>query len=167
MRPWRALARAIATIAGLLLVSPPSMAAVDCTVTATGVAFGVYDPLLSAADDSTGSIDVTCTYLGSGGVTTINYTVTLSSGASGVYAQRRMSSGASQLGYNLFSDAARTQVLGNATGGTTILSGTIKVGPGVGNGTRSNTHAVYGRVPALQNADTGTYGDSILVTLTF
>jgi spore coat protein U-like protein len=29
------------------------------------------------------------------------------------------------------------------------------------------THTVYGRVPALQDADTGNYADSILVTLTF
>jgi spore coat protein U-like protein len=78
-----------------------------------------------------------------------------------------MSAGASRLGYNLFTDAARAQVWGNANSGTTLISGTLRVGPGVGNGTRSNTHTVYGRVPASQNADTGNYTDSILVTLTF
>ena len=51
--------------------------------------------------------------------------------------------------------------------GTTIITGSLKVGPGVGNGTRTATHVVYGRIPQLQDADTGNYTDSILVTLTF
>jgi spore coat protein U-like protein len=167
VRAPREPARAIAWIAGLLLASPHAMAAVDCAVGATGVAFGVYDPLVATADDSTGTITVTCSYIAPGPTADASYTVTLSPGASGVYSQRRMQAGTSQLGYNLFGDAARTQVWGNATGGTTIISGSMRLGPGVGNGTRTATHTVYGRVPAGQDAAPGTYSDSILVTLTF
>jgi spore coat protein U-like protein len=167
VEPQRAPARA-AAILGLALLAPvAAVAAVDCSVSATGVAFGAYDPSLSPPDDSTGSITVTCDYIAPGGATDANYMITLSTGTSGVYSQRQMVAGAGRLGYNLFGDAGRSQVWGNASGGTTIISGTLRVGPGVGNGTRSQTHTLYGRVPALQDADTGAYADSILVTLTF
>jgi spore coat protein U-like protein len=142
-------------------------AALDCSVGATGVAFGVYDPTVATPDDSTGTITVTCVYAGPGGADDTNYTVTLSTGASGTYAQRQMTAGSSRLRYNLFGDAGRSQVWGNASAGTTIITGYAKVGPGVGNNTRTVTHTVYGRVPALQDADTGNYTDSIVVTLTF
>jgi len=153
---------------GALLVGPrAAMATFDCSVAASGVAFGVYDPVLATPDDSTGSVVVTCTYTGPGGSDTANYTVTLSTGMSGGYAPRKLAAGASRLNYNLFRDAGRAQVWGNASAGTTIITGSLKVGPGAGNGTRTATHVVYGRIPALQDADTGNYTDTILVTLTF
>lgn len=167
MKRLRNVARSIAVVGGLMLASSVAMAAVDCSATVSGVAFGTYDPLLSTSDDSNGSVIVSCSYIAPGGVTDVSYSVALSTGGNGSYAPRRMSAGASRLDYNLYRDAARTQVWGNATGGTSVITGTLRVGPGVGNGTRSNTHTVYGRVPALQNADTGSFTDSILVTLTF
>jgi len=157
----------LALLGALLLGARGAMAASDCSVSASGVAFGVYDPTLATADDSTGSVVVTCMYTGPGGTDTANYTVTLSTGTGGSYAPRKLAAGASRLDYNLFGDAARTQVWGNASAGTTIITGSLKVGPGVGNGTRTATHVIYGRIPQLQDADTGNYTDSILVTLTF
>jgi spore coat protein U-like protein len=153
---------------GALLVGPrAAMATFDCSVAASGVAFGTYDPSLGTPDDSTGSIVVTCTYTGPGGSDTANYTVTLSTGTSGSYAPRKLAAGASRLNYNLFRDAAYAQVWGNASAGTTIITGSLKVGPGAGNRTRTATHVVYGRIPQLQDADVGNYTDTILVTLTF
>lgn len=163
----RPTGRASLLIVFAMLVPAAAWAALDCSVAATGVAFGVYDPTIATPDDSTGSVTVTCVYAGPGGADDTNYTVTLSPGASGVYAQRQMTAGSSRLTYNLFGDAGRSQVWGNATAGTTLATGNLKVGPGVGNRTQSRTHIVYGRVPALQDADTGNYTDSILVTLTF
>lgn len=157
----------LAPLGALLLCAPGAMAASDCSVSASGVAFGVYDPTVATPDDSTGSVVVTCTYTGPGGVDTADYTVTLSTGTGGSYAPRKLTAGASRLDYNLFRDAARTQVWGNASSGTTIITGSLRVGPGNGNGTRTATHVVYGRIPQLQDADTGNYTDSILVTLTF
>jgi spore coat protein U-like protein len=160
-------AAALVLLGALFLGTQTAQAAVDCTVTASGVAFGVYDPSLGTPDDSTGSVVVTCVYTGPGGVDTANYTVTFSTGTGGSYAPRKLTAGASRLDYNLFLDAARTQVWGNASSGTTIITGSLRVGPGNGNGTRTATHVVYGRIPQLQDADTGNYTDSILVTLTF
>jgi spore coat protein U-like protein len=154
-------------LGALLLGAQVAQAAVDCTVTASGVAFGTYDPSLGTADDSTGSIVVTCTYTGPGGDNTANYTVTLSTGTSGSFVPRKLAAGTSQLSYNLFRDAARTQVWGNASSGTTIITGSLKVGPGAGNRTRTATHVIYGRIPQQQDADTGDYSDLIQVTLTF
>jgi spore coat protein U-like protein len=157
----------LALLGALMLGAQAATAASDCSVSASGVAFGVYDPTLATPDDSTGSVVVTCTYTGPGGSDTANYTVTLSTGTSGSFAPRKLSAGAARLDYNLFRDAARTQVWGNASAGTAIITGSLKVGPGAGNGTRTATHVVYGRIPQLQDANTGNYTDSILVTLTF
>lgn len=167
--PWRRWPRCWALLSlGLASLAPAvSWAALDCSVTATGVAFGAYDPTVSTPDDSTGTISVTCAYTGPGGNNRANYTITLSTGMNGTYTQRQMADGASRLAYNLFRNAGRSQVWGDATGGTTIISDSLTVGPGVGNRTRTRTHTVYGRIPALQNADAGNYTDSILVTLTF
>jgi spore coat protein U-like protein len=157
----------LALLGALMLGAQAATAASDCSVSASGVAFGVYDPTLATPDDSTGSVVVTCTYTGPGGSDTANYTVTLSTGMSGSYAPRKLAAGALRLNYNLFLDAGRTQVWGNASAGTTIITGSLKVGPGAGNRTRTATHVVYGRIPQLQDADVGNYTDTILVTLTF
>jgi spore coat protein U-like protein len=69
-----------------------------------------------------------------------------------------MVSGPDSLGYNLYTDAARTQVWGDFFNG-----GTIQVAPA---GTPARLD-VYGRIPAGQNVATGSYTDSITVTFFF
>ena len=166
-RHLRAWSIALAAI-GLLALSPgTSEAAMSCTVTASGVVFGVYDPVVASPDDSTGTITVRCVYTGPGGADSTNYSVTLSPGGGLGFAPRKLSAGAATLDYNLYRDAGRTQVWGNGTGGTTIITGNIKVGPGAGNNTKTANHIVYGRIPAQQDPNSGNYSDSILVTLTF
>src|SRR5215831_10365549 len=71
----------------VLLVAPAAHAAVSsCTVSATGPAFGSYDPMQGAALTSTGTITTVCV------VTSHSNTVTLglSSGYSGTFAARQM-----------------------------------------------------------------------------
>jgi spore coat protein U-like protein len=161
--------RSTATLGLLALLATPgtAFAALGCTISTIGVAFGIYDPTLSTPDDSNGSVDVTCFYTGPGGADATNYTVALSTGSSGTYVPRRLTAGASLLTYNLFRDAGRSQIWGNGTAGTSIVTGNLKVGPGAGNNTRTANHPVYGRIPAQQDADSGNYSDTILVTLTF
>lgn len=166
--PAVAIARALVCLLLSLPFAGMTLAAVDCTVSASGVAFGVYDQFSAINDDSTGSITVTCTNIGNGGgVTRIDYAVALSTGSSGSYAQRFMTSGAPRLNYNLYVDAGRSVVWGSGNGGTSLITGSMTVGPGVGNGTRTDTHIVYGRVPARQDAAEGAYADAIVLTLTF
>jgi spore coat protein U-like protein len=149
-----------------LLVGTEAWAVADCSVSSTGVAFGTYDPTPTAATDSTGNLTVVCTHV-SGGGQRVNYSVALSAGNSGTFTQRWMRAGPSTLNYNLFDTAARARVWGDGSAGTVVVSDGFAVGPGQGNSRREVIHPIYGRIPALQAAATGTYSDMIVVTLTF
>ena len=142
-----------------LALAVPGVAQAACSVSATGVAFGIYDTTAAAPDDATGTISVSCTPLSG----LAGYTVSLSTGSSGSYTARRMASGGSTLNYNLYSDAARTQVWGNGSGGTDTVGSFILLAFFGGFG----THQVYGRIPARQAADPGSYADTIIVTVTY
>lgn len=147
--PLLVLALALAAIAA------PAQA---CTVSSAGVAFGAYDPRSTGAWNGTGTISIAC-------ATTVTApVVTLSTGGSGTYSSRRMTSGAWLLNYNLYTNSARTIIWGNGTGGSvsqTLSGGTIS------GGQRRFSPTVYGRIPALQNVGAGSYGDTIIMTVTF
>jgi spore coat protein U-like protein len=141
---------ALATLLFGLVLSGAAQAATSCTINTTGaVAFGAYDWKSAVPTDSAGTITYTC----DGGALII-----LSQGSSGTYTQRTMVSGANQLGYNLYVDAARTQVWGDFSGGTTIKlvgAGALVAVP------------VYGRMPTAQNVPPGSYADTVTVTFFF
>lgn len=142
-------------------------AAADCSISAISLNFGNYDPAATSADDSVGTVTVTCRYVPLG-ATRVNYRVTISNGMNGTGpTTRQLGAGSARMDYNVFADPARSQVWGSGTGGTVIASGAMTIGPGNGNGTRTVTHTVYGRIPQLQDAVPGTYSDTLLVTLTF
>jgi spore coat protein U-like protein len=150
-----------------LLGAQAALAGVNCTVVTTGISFGAYDISLATPTDSTGQITVTCTYVAPGAATAVDFQASLSTGASSSYTPRQMASGPARLNYNLFLDAARSSIWGNGLSGTSIATGELRVGPGVGNGTRSAQLPLYGRVPAQQAVPMGPYSDTIVVTLTF
>lgn len=150
--------------ASLLLATVPAAAAVDCTASASGVAYASYNPLLPTPTDSTGTVTVACTFSGTGSAK-INYTLALSQGLGNSFATRRMSYATAQLGYNLFTDVARSQVWGDGTAGTSLVSGSFVLNSG--RPTQRATHTVYGRVTAQQDVLPGAYGDFIVVTLIF
>lgn len=155
MPPARLLS--ISALGALVLLLAPFQAKA-CTISVGGVAFGNYDPGSASPDDGTALLIVAC-------VSTENSVLTaLGAGGSGSYATRRMSNGASNLNYNLYTNSARTIVWGNGSGGssTVTLTGGILLG-----GTRYFTRTVYGRIPAGQNVSAGSYGDTIVVTITF
>ena len=147
----------------LCLSAPGAFAAVTCTASAVGVAFGVYNPLAATADTSTGSIQVRCTSTNPGS-TTINLVANYSTGSSGTYALRTLRSGANVLGYNLYFDAAYTQVRGDGTNGTQPGRATLVLGR---NQTGSASGTLYGRIPAGQDVAPGLYSDTITVTVTY
>jgi spore coat protein U-like protein len=163
---WRASAREAALLLILLGAAFDARAVSDCSISTTGVAFGVYDTYAAAPDDSTGNVTIVCNYLG-GKADQLSFSVALSTGRSGTYVQRRLQAGSQLLHYNLYSDLARTQVWGDGGAGTTVASGTFTLGPGVGNGRRELALPVYGRIAARQDVLSGNYVDAILVTLVF
>lgn len=148
-----------------LLGAAPACAAISCSVSSSGVAFGHYDVTQAAADDGTGTLRVTCTRQAGVDPSNVSYVLGLSAGASGNYSARQMPSGPNRLFYNLFANAARTQVWGNCTNSTVTVPGSLRY---TGSQTsHTANHTIYGRVPALQSVPSGSYNDTIVVTITF
>ena len=145
----------LAVAMALAAIAAPAQA---CTISSAGVAFGAYNPRSTSARNGAGTISVAC-------ATTVTApVVTLSAGGSDTYSPRRMTSGGWMLNYNLYTNSARTIVWGDGTGGSvsqTLSGGTIS------GGQRRFSPTVYGRIPALQNVGAGSYGDTIIVTVTF
>jgi spore coat protein U-like protein len=145
----------------MLLVPTMARAAVTCTASATAVAFGVYNPFFGSPLDTTGTVTVTCSTTF---IDLVSYTVSLSRGGGSSYAGRRMNSGSNLLSYQLYTDAARSQIWGDGSGGTSTnaYSGILIFTP------ITNTHTVYGRIPAAQTTVIpGSYTDTITVTVSY
>ncbi|MBD3828778.1 MAG: spore coat protein U domain-containing protein [Stenotrophomonas sp.] len=161
---WRWRSSAALGFATLLAcASPPAQALfASCTTSASGVAFGTYPPFSASPTDSTGTVTVTCTPLLAGLL--VSYTIALSTGSSGNYASRSMSSGVSTLQYQLYTDSARSTVWGDGSAGTATISDSYLLDLLV---PKTRNYTVYGRIPALQPASPGAYGDTIMVTVTY
>ena len=80
----------------------------------------------------------------------------------GLYAnggQRQMASGSGRLSYQIYKTAQRDTILGPG-GGTTSV--------GITSGTPLTSQVdIYGRIPANQIAPTGSYSDTVTITMTF
>lgn len=120
-----------------------------CGVTAQSLVFGSYDVFSNQSVESVGNIAVACDIA-------TPYSISLSPG-NGTYQLRLMVNGARVLNYNVYTDATRTTIWGDGSSGTSTVNG---------NGTSVN-HAVYGRIPARQNAYVGSYTDDIIVTVNY
>jgi spore coat protein U-like protein len=131
----------------------------SCAISSTtAVAFGTYDPLLATNNDNTGSVSVRCTK----GTT---YHVALAQGANPTGAStctapaRQMSDGGTErLGYDLYTNVGRTTVWGCTTTNDVDVTSASSA---------ANAMTVYGRIPAGQDVATGSYTDTVVVTVTF
>jgi spore coat protein U-like protein len=135
----------------------------NCTVSTTGISFGTYNPLNTVGNASTGSWAVTCTATGSGSGT-VSGSLSVSTGASNSYATRYMLAGANKLAYNVYLDPGHNQILGNGSGGSyaPTESGTVTAGQ-----IYQVSGALYGFMPASQNAVPGSYADTLVVTVSY
>lgn len=156
--------RALVAMLLLVVAAPVVAGTVSCSVSATGVSFGGYDVFAASQITSTTTISVTCT-LQSGGTTTVNYAIALAPGSSSTFVQRQMKNGGNALGYNLYSDSARTTVWGDGTGSTQTVPGSMRVKPATP--TLTDNFTGYGSVPALQDVGVGAYSDNITITVTY
>jgi len=124
-----------------------------CTIrSATGVAFGAYDPIgpnATAPRDATGRIRYRCRG--------VRPQVSLSAGGGGSFQPRLLRQGARTLRYNLFRDAARAQIWGDGRPGTYTVLGQ----------SGNRTIPVYGRLFPGQIAAAGAYADTIVATFNF
>lgn len=120
-----------------------------CTFSATNMIFGVYTGVvLNAAS----ALMITCT---NGAAYTVGLSAGTSSGAT-VTGRLLTGAGGVEIGYSLFSDAARTVNWG-------LTSNTVA---GTGNGV-VQAIPVYGRLPAGRYVKPGTYTDTITATITY
>jgi spore coat protein U-like protein len=151
-------AREYIVLAALAAFSCPAAHALaaNCTASATGVAFGTYTPLTIAT--STATITISCTLV----TAPAPATITLSAGASNSFAARTMTTGGKILTYNLYVDAAHTQIWGDGTGGS--VTDTINLTPGLFQTTNAT---VYGLVPSQDPAPGAAYADTITVTVSY
>ena len=148
------------------LAAPPARAAVlDCTVSATSVAFGTYTPLQPGALIGTGTMTTICTVTSHRNTLTID----LSAGASGNFTTRTMTTTVGTttypLKYNLYQDAANTLIWGDGTGGS--QADTMTLTRHGNNNTITTTLTVYGAVAPAQDPAPGIYTDGITVTVNF
>lgn len=145
--------RGVVAAAVIAALAPPASA--QCVIDSTsGVAFGSYDPLSAAPLDTTGSITARC-------LVALLVTIDLGTGSSASYAVRTLKSGTNVLSYNLYLDAARQTVWGNAAG-----NGTVHYGPALGL-LSGATIPIYARVAPNQDVAVGNYTDTIVVTLNY
>ena len=145
------------TLLWLFLMSS-SCFAFRCDVTATGVAFGVYDVFSNTPNDAVGTITVTCNIPAQTPQAPLLVTIALSPGASGNIAQRQLESArGDRLNYNLYTNASFSSIWGNE-GSFAVQTALI---------TRDNPYSgtIYGRMPAQQNVAVGSYRDVIIATI--
>jgi spore coat protein U-like protein len=145
-----------AGLAAFVVVPLTAHAAIKCSVTTVGVAFGFYDVFSSAPLDSAGSVTIRCTGLGTG-VEPI--TVALSAGGSGSFQLRTLIRGSDRMSYNLYLDAGRGQIWGDGTGGSLRYASVSRNQPVI--------LTIFGRIPPGQDVSAGTYSDTIVVTVNF
>ena len=136
-----------------------STVSANCTITATDLSFGAYDPVVANKTtnlDVNTSVNVLCTK-GSAGVT-----VGLDLGSHAAAGNRFMSNGTDSLQYELYSNSAGGTVWGNSGAGlvTWPVFGPIGAGGGV-------SHTVFGRIPAGQDVSVGSYSDLVTATVNF
>lgn len=132
----------------------PARALDSCTLASVdALAFGSYDALAGVAVDTTGGITYHCT----GTPETI--AISIDGGANG-YGPRQMNSGAHTLEYDVYLDAGRSTVWGDGSSGTSVWQGTAVVD-------EDTLISVFARIFAWQNAHVGSYGDTLVVTITY
>lgn len=127
----------------------------SCAVSGANLSFGNYDASSASVLDASSTLSVNCTQ-------GTAYVVKLDVGSGGgSYVNRTMANGANVLAFNLYRNAARSEVWGDESGATLSVSGT---GSGL---LTANSHTVYGRVPIGQDEIPGTYSSTITVTVEY
>jgi spore coat protein U-like protein len=127
----------------------------SCMVDATPIAFGRYNPLGHADLPSVAMLHYRCF----GSVKRLE--IGLTPGISGSLRTRTMRRGKEVLKYNLYLDAAGSQVWGDGTGGSRTY--TVN-SPASGN---SVSIPVFGRVFGSQNDSAGGYHDDVSIVVRY
>jgi spore coat protein U-like protein len=115
------------------------------------IAFGSYDPLLHRDAVTVGMVRYRCAGAHK------RLTIGLTPGNSGSFTRRRMGRGRDRIIYNLYLDAANTQIWGDGTSGSQAY--TVNFPPG----DTEVSIPIYGRLFGEQKAAAGNYQDNVSV----
>jgi spore coat protein U-like protein len=155
--PWIAL---------LLLGSAEPAFASGCTitgnaptVTATATAFNAYSAAALSDNQANGTVQIKCP-LGIGLLPSFTIALSAGNGGSG-FAPRAMQSGANRLGYNIYTTSGYGTVWGDGNDGTVTQTYFSPLSLG------TISFTAYGAVPTGQFVATGSYSDTITVTVTY
>ena len=143
----------LSVLGAALVVGGRSASAAACWVSTTPVAFGSYNAVSGTALASTGTVHYWC----SGNVGTRS--VYLSRGLAPSNNPRQMAHGTDRLNYNLYMDAAHSQIWGDPTPYSYRVT-TSANNPDV-------NLIIYGLIPVGQDVPAGSYADNITVTINF
>jgi spore coat protein U-like protein len=150
----------VPTLAALALLCTGATASAQqmrCSITnAVGPSFGAYDTLSASPRDSAGFISFRCERVGPSDVIVIE----ISRGQGHSFMPRRMTRRGERLEYNLYLDAARTMIWGDGSRGTSRY----QVRPSEG---RTESIAIYARIPARQTVVPGSYSDHVVLTVNY
>ena len=141
-------------------MSVSTAVSMSCTIAAGAMTFASYDPTATADNDATATITSTCT-AGGAAVITMNQGGRAQSGSTDSVPARAMWNGSEgtpeDLLYQVYSDSAGGTVWGNTSG-----SGKSITADG-----SAQAFTAYGRIPKNQTVSSGSFSDSVLVTLTY
>ena len=156
----------LAAIIFVIVASATASAQYSCTVSAGGtINFLSYNAASGTPAVASSSATLPCNYA-SGGAQKIDWVMTLSNGGSGNCNARTLAGPSSLLNYNIYQDSIAGGVWGNLACATYPF-GSMTVGPGAGNGTRTVTKTLYGQIPISQFVSSGTYNDALVLTITY
>ena len=156
-----------AVLAAMVALSPGSAWAAGCTitgnaptVTATAIDFNLYSASATSPKQANGTVQIRCP-LGIGLLPSFTVALSAGNGNAGSFSPRRMSMGASRLDYNIFTTSGYGTVWGDGTGGTATQSFSAILSLG------TISFTSFGQVPTGQYVATGTYNDTVTVTVTY
>jgi spore coat protein U-like protein len=128
----------------------------DCTITFNDINHGTVPSLAADRDADSVGDNITCSFADS-------YTIALNVGTGGgTYATRTLANGPNTLNFNVYSDAARTTIWGDGSGGSAVLTKT-STGGGVADAIDVHSRVFGGQTGKPE----GTYSSTITATATF
>jgi len=141
------LLAALGACAGYTGTAQANTCALSAGTTAT-LDFGTVNPLLPGDTVADGTVAVTCNF----SLLAIGARLCFSLGVGNTspsIAARALGAGTNRMNYNLYTDAARTQIWGAATAGQPTSQ--TMTGPLLGGGNVSTTFRFYGKLPGGQS----------------
>lgn len=129
----------------------------SCNVIISSLIFPGYDAIARGAASAIGTVTVVCPP----GTTSVSPRIVMTNGRSGRASDRKMTSGADSLRYNLFLEPSHLTVIGDGTDGSVALTTANVRSHG------RSVYTIYGVIFAGQSVSAGQYSDDITLQLEF